>query len=195
MADDSVKTPAGDFRFLGAGEPAPKPTVTPVATDDAPKETFPAEGSSPVEAAIEKAVSRALQGNGAAGVQGDISARLDTIEAKAAERSEEFGFELRNALPGRIRREIHEQLRPMDERLASLERLNREPQSKGSGGRIAAAIIYAVLTGVIVAGIIMFDRPLRYWAQDNLYPLVGVALPVAQRAPVGEKKAPPLGDR
>lgn len=192
MADDSFKTPGGDFRFLGTGEPGPRPSSPP---GDAPADAPVSGGSDPAETAPAGTEQVASPAYGGAGLQAGIAAQLNGIEARAAERSEELTFELRNGLPGRIRREIHEQLRPMTERLANLERQNREPQNKGGSRTIAAAVIYAVLTGAIVAGVVMFDRPLRYWAQDNLYPLVGVGLPVAQRAPVGEKKAPPLGER
>jgi hypothetical protein len=205
MSDDIAKKTAEDFRLLGGQEPRVRPadpfnkpaagaaTVAPAAEQPASGGT----GASAVEAALERALGRVLARTPGGGVaSAEIIARLDEMKARAGERDDELNFELRNGLPGRIRREIHEQLRPTEERLASLERGMAEAPKHGSKlSGILPALLYAVLTGFILAGFVIFEKPLRNWGQDTIYPLLGMSIGEAQRVLPTEKKAPPLGDR
>ena len=103
---------------------------------------------------------------------------------------------MRNGLPSRLRREIHEQLRPAEERLSAIERKIAEKQPKSRfGPAIAGGIVFAVLAGLILCGVVIFERPLRNWGQSTIFPVFGIGLPEAQKIRPVEKKAPPLGDR
>ena len=205
MADEIARKTAEDFRLLGGQAPKPAPADpfnagAPVPGADASIGAAPAVpqgGAAAVEAALERALTKVMAGKPGGGAPAaEIIARLDEMKARAGERDDEMAFELRNGLPGRLRREIHEQLRPTEERLAGLERqLAAQPAKRGYGPAVAGGVVFAVLAGLIICGLTIFDRPLRYWGQDALFPLFGIGLPVAQRVKPTEKKAPPLGDR
>ncbi len=203
MSDEIAKKTAEDFRLLGGQEPRVRPAdpfnkpAAGAATAGQGAEPPPqGGGASAVEAALERALGRVLARTPGGGIaSAEIVARLDEMKARAGERDDELNFELRNGLPGRIRREIHEQLRPTEERLAALERRMAEPAARRSGGGILPAVLFAALTGLILAGIVIFEKPLRYWGQNTIYPLLGMSIGEAQRVQPGEKKAPPLGDR
>ena len=201
MSDDIAKKTAEDFRLLGGQEPRPRPadpfnSPAPPAPPE-PQERPSQSGTAAVEAALERALARVLERQPGGGMPAaEILARLDEMKARAGERDDEMAFELRNGLPGRIRREIHEQLRPTEERLAALERGLADTKPKRSfGPAIAGGVLFAVLTGLIVCAIVIFERPLRHWGQETLYPVLGIGLPVAQKVQPPEKNAPPLGER
>ena len=203
MSDEIAKKTAEDFRLLGGQEPRVRPTdpfnkpaAGAAAAGPAAEPPPQGGGASAVEAALERALGRVLARSPGGGIaSAEIVARLDEMKARAGERDDELNFELRNGLPGRIRREIHEQLRPTEERLAALERGMAEPAACRSGGGILPAVLFAGLTGLILAGIVIFEKPLRYWGQNTIYPLLGMSIGEAQRVQPAEKKAPPLGDR
>ncbi len=201
MSDQIAKKTAEDFRLFAGQEPRaqpPKQAAKPAAGAEPPSSLHQGRSSAAaVEAAMERAIRRVLVTAPAGDVPSmEIMARLDEMKARAAERDGELAFELRNGLPGRMRREIHEQLRPTEERLAALEQQLTAPAAgRGSGKLFASAVLFAVLAGLILAAVVIFERPLRYWGQNNLYPLIGMNLPEAQRVQPSEKKAPPLGNQ
>lgn len=194
MSDEIAKKTAEDFRLLGGNDTRQRP-ASPFSKPAA--DTPPSGGAAAFEAALERALERVLARSPAGGMPAaEIVARLDDMKVRSGERDDEMAFELRNGLPGRIRREIHEQLRPTEDRLAAIEQQLAEPaRRQGRSMAFGAAVLYAVLTGLIVAGMVIFERPLRYWGQDHVLPLVGIGLPVAERVEPSEKKAPPLGGR
>lgn len=200
MSDEIAKKTAEDFRLLGGHEPRARPADpfnNPAPPPAAAGPVAEGSGAAAVEAALERALGRVLAKSPAGGMgSAEIVARLDEMKARAGERSDELAFELRNGLPGRIRREIHEQMRPTEERLAALERSLAEPAARGkTGGGVLAAVVFALLTGLIVAGIVIFEKPLRHWGEDTIYPLFGIGIGEAQAVQPAEKKAPPLGER
>lgn len=205
MADEIARKTAEDFRLLGRQLPKPAPADPFNASAPPPgadavigaKPAVPQGGAAAIEAALERALTKVMAGKPGGGLPSEeIIARLDEMKSRAAERDDEMAFELRNGLPGRLRREIHEQLRPTEDRLASLERqLAAQPTKRGYGPAVAGGAAFAVLAGLILCGLTIFDRPLRHWGQDALFPIFGIGLPEAQRVKPVEKKAPPLGDR
>ena len=208
MSDEIARKTAEDFRLLGGQAPRPAPPDpfnAPGPAADAnigaqpaqPAQPAQGSGTAAVEAALERALAKVMAGQPGGGVPADeIMARLDEMKARAGERDDEMAFELRNGLPSRIRREINEQLRPTEDRLAALERrLTAEPPRRGLGSFLAAGALFAMLTGLILCAVVIFERPLRHWGQDNVLPLFGFGLPIAQRVQPQQKNAPPLGDR
>lgn len=214
MSDEIARKTEEDFRLLGgqtprstpadpfnAGAPAPapdaaigaRPSQAPLTPPSAPAQG----GAAAVEAALERALKKVLAEQPGGGVaSAEVIARLDEARARAGERDDELAFELRNGLPGRIRREIHEQLRSTEDRLLELDRKLSDVQPKRLfGPALAGGVLFAVLTGLILCAVVIFERPLRHWGQDALFPTLGIGLPEAQRVQPGEKKAPPLGGR
>ncbi len=205
MSDEIARKTAEDFRLLGGQTPKPAPADpfnAPAPAADAAIGALPSQpasqgGAAAIEAALERALTKVLAGRPAGeAVPAEIIARLDEIKARTSERDDELAFELRNGLPGRLRREIHEQLRLAEDRLMAIERRLAEAQPKrGYGPALAGGGLFAVLAGLIVCAAVIFERPLRNWGQDTVFPLFSIGLPEAQKVQPGEKKAPPLGDR
>lgn len=209
MSDEIARKTAEDFRLLG-GQPQRATSVDPFnaapPAADATVGAMPVQppvtaqaqgGAAAIEAALERALRKALADQPSSNIaSAEVIARLEEMKARAGERDDELAFELRNGLPGRLRREMHEQLRPTEDRLVALERKLAEEQPKrGYGPALAGGVLFAVLTGLIICAAVIFERPLRNWGQDTLFPVLGIGLPEAQRVQPGTKKAPPLGDR
>lgn len=209
MTDDIMKKTADDFRLL-TGQPVqskpaplePAESYPPQRSSASPSANTPYTGEASrvrqaLEETVEAAITKAMAENrGAGGTDGEMIVRLDELSARLTQRDADLTLELRNVLPGRIRQELHEQLRLTNDRLNTLE-ATLATRSSGPGwlARLASAIVFAVVAGLIMAAAIIFERPLRNWGQDNLFPLVGVSIGEAQKVRPSERRAPPLGDR
>jgi len=121
---------------------------------------------------------------------------LDELSVRLGEQSKDLRAEMQTALPARIRHEIAAQQTTVINRIAGLEEQVEQLQSGGSIARsVASAVGFAVAAGLILCLVIIFERPLRNWGQDNLFPLFGVGITEAQRVQPPERRAPPLGQR
>jgi hypothetical protein len=194
MADEFAKKTADDFRRLG-GQPSP-PRPAPIepagpagpAGPAAPRAAAP---GSDVRQALAAVVREAVT----SGNQ-EIVERLAALERQLADGTRQQQYELKNGLPSRLRQELHEQQRPMTERLAALEAAVGALRTGPSlASRIATAAVFALVAAMLLSLVIIFERPLRNWGHDTLFPLFGIGITQAAPVPPRQVKAPPLGDR
>ena len=186
MSDDFVRKTAEDFRRL-AGQPGTGKPATPDAEGAGEKPPATPDPRNPrqvIEDAVERAVARALAANPPA-------------SRNSADDMQDFMTnEMRNVLPGRIRQELFEQLRTVNARLSALEEGSPARSGGGSLGRtLFGAIVFALVAAVLLGGLIIFERPLRQWGHETVFPTVGLSISEAVHVRPAERKAPPLGNR
>jgi hypothetical protein len=193
MPDEIAKKTAEDFRRI-AGEGVPE--AAPVHNTDTSSDAL-AAGSSSIEASIERVVRAALQSQLAErGGRSASDPRLEALVERLTGREDEVLFALRNVIPGLIEQKFEQAQATASHRLDRLEEaieFLRPRQHRMEA--MLKGLAFAIAAGIILAGLLIFERPLRNWGQDTLFPLLGVAISEAPAVRATERRAPPLGTR
>lgn len=167
----------------------------------------PAISQEALEAAVRDAIASAWQEHTPPEfrIDPELVSRLEGAVSAVTDSNNDVLVHMRTVLPGQLRQEITQQGQQLSQRLASLEQqvANLETSS-GIGRRIGQLAAIGLVVAAIVVTATVFERPLRRWGQDNLFPAFGMgpsearparSVPTATEATPSERRAPALGQR